>query len=238
MTSEIIQLGTIENAFSQGGNRLCFIHPEDPNRCIKTLRADRTPDIKRAEANFPKNMKPLKYFNDNLQEAAVYDKIDRCVGEPAYKLIPRCYGFVDTNLGPGLCSDMVRDDDGLISITMKQYIWTYGKNAQISQALQTFGELWGDLGMPSRQLLLHNLVVRCIDSVPARLYLIDGLGWPDMVPVAYWSKRLARKKAHRRVNSLHRAIDNLLSIKHDKKSYGPHGWLLPQERRTTGQASK
>ncbi len=226
-----IELGSADNAFSQGGNRLCFIHPEDPTRCIKLLREDRSPAIKRGETYFPKNLKPLKYFNDNLQEASVYRKIDQCVGEPAYELIPRCYGFVETNLGPGLCSDMIRDSDNLISITMKQYIWTYGKDARINGALQSFGERWAELGMPSRQLLLHNLVVRCVDSVPVQLYLIDGLGWPDLVPLAYWSKRLARKKAGRRVVSLHHAIDRLLHIKHNKQDYGPHGWLLPDERR-------
>jgi len=35
--------------FTSGGNRLCFRHPANPERCLKVIRSDRTPAIRRAE---------------------------------------------------------------------------------------------------------------------------------------------------------------------------------------------
>jgi hypothetical protein len=157
----VIELGGEHDAFARGGNRLCFVDPRNPERCIKTLRADRSPGAKRAAAPPIKRLKPLASFDDNRQEARVFQRIERRIGEAAFELIPRLHGFVPTSLGEGLCCDLVRDDDGRIAMSLKQYLWQHGRDRWVQQALQTFGERWGTLGMPSRRLLLHNIVVQC-----------------------------------------------------------------------------
>ena len=53
---------TDHNPFAQGGNRLCFVHPEDSLRCIKVRRPDFTLEDRRREKGFPKNLKPLSSF--------------------------------------------------------------------------------------------------------------------------------------------------------------------------------
>ena len=77
---EYLDLGDEEAAFARGGNRLCFVDPRDANRCVKVLRADRLPAIKRAEKGFPKNLKSVDSFDDNYQECRVYQRIQRSVG--------------------------------------------------------------------------------------------------------------------------------------------------------------
>ncbi len=37
----MLQLKT-EEAFAKGGNRLCFVHPQDPSLCVKVRRPDFT----------------------------------------------------------------------------------------------------------------------------------------------------------------------------------------------------
>ncbi len=226
-----LQLGSADDAFSRGGNRLCFVHPGDSNRCIKVLRSDRLPAIKRSEKSFPKNLKSLDAFDDNAQEMVVYEKIQKCIGESAFELIPRCYGYLDTNLGAGLCSDMIRDDDGQIAITLKQYLWQYGKTAEILLCIEQFGQRWQELGMPSRNLLLHNIVIQCRNGVPDRLYVIDGLGWSDLFPIGYLLPSQARRKAGKKIRTLAMAIDALLYKKEHKIHYGYHGWITDNKRR-------
>ncbi len=34
----MIDLNSV-NAFAEGGNRRCFIHPQNPNRCLKVVHA-------------------------------------------------------------------------------------------------------------------------------------------------------------------------------------------------------
>ena len=230
MDTSVVNLGTAEHAFARGGNRLCFIDPADRNRCIKVLRPDRSPEVRRAEKKFPKSLKPLHVFDDNLSEQRVYDMIDRLTGEPAYRFIPRCFGFVDTNLGRGLCSELIRDENGLISISLKQYVWQHGVTDTLDSALRWFASGWRALGMPSRNLLLHNIVVEQSATGIERLVVIDGLGWADFFPLAYYLPPLARYKAARKIKSLYKAIDYLLYKKEHDIAYGYHGWLEEQKR--------
>lgn len=226
-----LDLGSPQQAFARGGNRLCFIDPQNPNRCIKVLRPDRSPAIRRAEKSFPKNLKPLSAFDDNLEESRVIQAIDRTIGEPAYQLTSRCYGFVETNFGPGLRSELIRDEDRLISITLKQYLWQNGVTAELSNSLVTFCQKWQALGMPSRNLLLHNIVVQQGHETIKRLVVIDGIGWAGIIPLAYRIPSLARYKAARKVRSLHAAIEHLLHKQTHQLNYGYHGWITDDKRK-------
>jgi len=227
----MFDLGTTKDAFASGGNRLCFVDPTHSGRCVKVLREDRSPSIKRSKKKFPFNLRPQKYFDDNWQEWLVYQRIDQCVGEAAYELIPRCSGLVDTNLGRGLVTDMIKDDDGLISISLKQYLWTIGLSYQLSLILERFVEKWVAYGMPSRNLLLHNIVVKKKDGVPNKLIVIDGLGWPDMLPLGYWFPSIAKRKAARKVARLMSAINETIDIKIPSNDWGYHGWIDEKDRK-------
>lgn len=225
-----VQLGGEGAAFARGGNRLCFVDPRDPGRCIKTLRADRSPEAKRRAAPLFKRLKPLSSFDDNIQEARVFRRIEKYIGPAAFELVPRLHGFVSTELGQGLCCDLIRDDDRRIAISLKQYLWTRGHNAAIKRLLATFCRRWVELGMPSRNLLLHNIVVQCRDGEPERLAVIDGLGWPGLSLLVYRVPGLARRKAARKTRAMERAIDNLLTKQATKQAYGVHGWLEETQR--------
>lgn len=228
--SLMFDLGNVKDAFASGGNRLCFIHPDDSNLCIKVLRADRSPSIKRSKKKFPFNYRSLKNFDDNWQEWLVYEKINSCVGEPAYKMIPRCFGLVDTNLGQGLVSEVIKDDDGLISISLKQYLWTKGFDLDLRKVLDNFEKKWIFYGMPSRNLLDHNLVVKMKNSTPSQLVVIDGLGWPDFLPLAYSFPSLAKRKAARKVARLRESIRKTIEEKIPNDDWGYHGWIEEKNR--------
>lgn len=225
-----LQLGSESDAFSRGGNRLCFVDPRDPRRCIKVLRPDRLPEHKRRQAGFPKQLKPLRSFDENYQEYRIYRRIERAVGEQAYSLVPRLYGWVSTNLGPGLCFDLVRDADGRIAITLKQYLWVNGNDRLLQEPLAAFRRRWQELGMPSRNLLTHNLVLQCDATGPQALWAIDGLGWPDLIPLAYHWPQLARHKAGRKLRGLDRAIEVILARRGKPEEFGYHGWLEDHQR--------
>ncbi|MFV0278116.1 MAG: YrbL family protein [Parahaliea sp.] len=221
----VLDLGEEGAAFARGGNRLCFVDPRHPERCIKVLRADRSPAQKRREATPIKRLKPLSRFDDNQQEAAVYRRIEGRIGSAAFELVPRLHGFVATSLGPGLCSELLRDDDGRIAITLKQYLWQHGESASLAPLLEHFCARWRALGMPSRHLLLHNIVLQYRGGQPAALKVIDGLGWPDLLPLAWYLPPLARRKAGQRARRLHSAILSLLDKRASGGDFGIHGWL-------------
>lgn len=216
-----------EAPFARGGNRLCFVHPDDPNRCIKVQRPDFTLEERRRRKGFPKNLKPLTSFDDNLQEFGEMQSLDRLYREPLYQHVSRCFGFVDTDMGPGLVSELIRDDCGNISHTLKEYIWEHGHDDNCRQAVTSFAEHWLQLAVPSRDLLLHNLVAqRAADGTIKRLVIIDGIGNPSWIPIWMWPRIFRVQKARRKLLNLQQRIQILLGQRGQDKFPGYHGRLF------------
>ncbi len=196
------QLGGVADAFAGGDSRLCFVDPADPAWCIKVLRPDRAPHRKRRDSPWLKRLKPVRLFDDNLQDIRVYRHIERRIGPAAYQLVARIDQLVPTNLGPGLRCELIRDDDGGISVTLQAYLARHGADGQLRAALSTFSRQWRALGMPSRRLLPANIVVQRRARKPARLVVVDSLGWADLVPLGYWFAPWARLRAGRKLRYL------------------------------------
>lgn len=196
------QLGDLANAFAGGDSRLCFVDPLDPGWCIKILRPDRPPAAKRREQPWWKRLKSLECFDENLQEIRVYQRMERSIGQAAYRLVPRIQGLVPTNLGPGLRSELIRDDDQRISLTLQAYLAHNGQNRALQATLAAFARDWQALGMPSRRLLLQNIVVQQRARSPVRIVVVDSLGWADLIPAGYWIAPWARYRAGRKLRYL------------------------------------
>lgn len=221
-----LQLSSL-TPFARGGNRLCFVHPAHADRVIKVRRPDFTLADLRRKKGFPKNLRPLSSFDDNREEFAVMQDIARRLGEPAFALVSRCYGFEDTDMGRGLVSELIRDGDGRIARTLKQHIWDHGYGAELQAAVQRFGESWAQVGVPSRDLLVHNLVVQCdADGQVRRLVAIDGLGSASALPDRWLPRRVWLARAARKVANLHERIAALLAARARNEFPGTHGLLI------------
>lgn len=112
-----------EQPFARGGNRLCYKNPVNPDRCIKVRRPDFNLKDLRRKKGFPKTLLPLNFFDDNEEEFKVINKLHKQHGKAVFQLISRCYGFTETDLGQGLELELIRDDSGQISQTLKAQIW-------------------------------------------------------------------------------------------------------------------
>jgi hypothetical protein len=216
-----------EAPFARGGNRLCYVHPDHADRVIKVQRPDFPLEERRRRKGFPKTLRPLSSFDDNLQEFREMQMLDRVFREPLYRHVSRCYGFEVTDMGAGLVSELIRDDSGAISHTLKQYIWDQGYDERCQQAVAQFAQHWIALGVPSRDLLLHNLVAQR-DSAGniKRLVIIDGIGNPGWIPLGWWPRSLRVAKARRKIANLHLRIQTLLPLRGQDKFPGYHGRLF------------
>ena len=216
----------LETRFARGGNR----DPQQADRCIKVPREDRTPLVKRQQKGWLGQLRPLSHFDDNVDEQSQVMRIEKRIGADAYTVIPKLYGWVETQYGPGLCSELIRDDDQLISLSLKQYIWEVGYTEKAEAAVTQFIRQWVDLGMPSRNLLLHNIVVQQTAGEIQRLVVIDGLGWPNALTPAAFLQRAAKRKAQRKAERLLPAIKRLLETQRTGGEWGYHGWMTEQQR--------
>lgn len=227
-----LYLGAEDLAFARGGNRLCFVDPRNSARCIKVDRLDRTPVIRRQGSRFPKKLRPLSSFDENREEFQVIRDIEQRCGPEALQMVPHCYGFVETNFGKGLVLELLRDADDRISVTLLQYVWEHGLTQSIKHALQVFIQQWTALGIPSRKLLLHNIIVQQLQDEKMRIVVIDGLGSPTLIPLGKWFKRIAIFQAGKKSRQVMDSIDLLLKRKKAGLTYGLHGWIAEEKRNT------
>ena len=90
-----------EHIIAKGNARVCYLHPLNQNLCIKLpVRAKSIRGIKK-ETNYYKFLKKKN--------------ID-------WTMIARYHGPIKTNLGVGEVFDLIRDDDGSISKSMRYYL--------------------------------------------------------------------------------------------------------------------
>jgi len=202
----MVQLSHLE-PFARGGNRLCYVHPDDPQCCIKVRRPDFTLKDCRRKKGFPRNLRPLSYFDDNREEQEVITHLRETRGERIHQHIYRCDGFIETDLGPGLLTELVRDADGRISVSLKQELWERGYPEPTRQAVEVLGAFWLDYLIPSRELLTHNIVVQKDSNGDiCRLVVIDGLGSPNLLPFDWLPKSVRRHKVAQRLRRLRKRI--------------------------------
>jgi len=194
-----LQLKNIK-PFAQGGNRLCFVHPDDPKRCIKVRRPDFTLADCRRKKGFPKNLRPLSSFDDNREEYRIIQQLQHWMGNSVFDHIYRCFGFVETDFGVGLETELVRDANGLISLSLKQFLWEVGYTEPCRQAVEQLTTFWRAYKVPSRDLLTHNIVVQLdIEGEISRLVVIDGLGSSTLIPFRWLPSKYQIKRIDTRL---------------------------------------
>lgn len=198
--------------FAQGGNRLCYVHPDDKSKVVKVRRPDFTLEDLRKKKGFPKSLKPLSSFDDNLEEFKVLSAFQKKYGEHVFKHISRCYGFEETDQGKGLILELVRDGNGLISYNIKQYLYEVGPTESFNVALDAFCNFWQETSLPSRNLLAHNVLVQQDDMQRVvRLVVIDGLGYSGFFPKSMLTASYFEKRAKKKVSLLRQDVEKYIA---------------------------
>lgn len=105
--------------FAEGGRRYCFVHPDDPRKCVKTLSPNGDPQKRKKEAIWYKKLRPLSMFDDNKRELKSFQDLEK-KGEVVWEHFPRCYGIQSTNRGDGIVTDLIRNEDGSIPLIVRQ----------------------------------------------------------------------------------------------------------------------
>lgn len=164
----------------KGLHRECFVHPDNPDHCIKIVVSGT--------------------INENRREASYYSKLAR--RGISWTMLTRFHGLVATNLGEGAVFDLVRDCDSAVSLTLAHYLESADLTAQHGFNL---GRSLADL----RAYLLHNRIVTMTlkpknilfqKTSPATgtLVIVDNIGNSDFLPIANYSAFFARRKIQRK----------------------------------------
>lgn len=185
MKRQYLQLD--DEPIGAGQERLCYLHPENSALLVKVQKGERNTQTRR--------------------ELRFYRRLARR-GMNNFEHIPKFYGQVDTNLGPGFVVDCISDFDGEVS---KSLWWHFQRGYPVSEFLPYLQDL--------RAYLLANQIVFSVDMgrynilfqkfapAEARLVVVDGLGdhtainWQDNI--GYFARHKIRRRWQRFIGRLH-----------------------------------
>ena len=140
---------------SEGNSRVCYIHPNNNNLCIKINK-----DFKRSNQNTP------EYYYLKLKK-----------NKSALQKLPKCIGLIDTNLGDGLVYELIKDYDGNRSKSLAYY---YKKNEISKPETQSMIMELYHYCLKSNILIydanMSNILLQKLDNDHINLRIIDGFG--------------------------------------------------------------
>lgn len=189
--------------FAAGDHRLCYRHPHDKNLCIKVNRQGKAQMLK-ARAPFYKKFRSVDSFDDNQIEYRAFQQSAILRNTPEiWRHIPRCYGWVETDIGRGLVTDYYPSEKlNAPATTLEEYLKEFAVTPQLSSALKEFSAYLRRYLLLTKNLMPHNLLVLQEQEGLLRLVLIDGFGLSTIFPVAKYVPAAAKRHVEKRLDWL------------------------------------
>ena len=163
----------------KGGHQATYVHPEDPAKCVKIPHDPRDGDVK----------KELRYRR-------------LCKGRLARsRLITKYYGTVATNKGTGYVFERVLDPDGKTSADLNVFLPQEppeeGELAKIQKILLSFKNDYLREKIVIADTDITNFMVQRTESGEYRMRIVDNIGTPVLIPLAYYFDFVATYRAKR-----------------------------------------
>lgn len=174
----------------RGLHRECYVHPENKDLCIKVIVAGDSSESQREQ----------KYYS-HLQKRNI-----------TWELLPKFYGLVETNLGPGAVFDLIRNHDGSISKTLAHYLASSEKSEAhypgLSQAMSLLKNNLYQQRILTMTLKPKNILYKKTSPEEGRPIIVDNIGNSDFIPICNYSAILARNKISRKWQRFVRSVLN------------------------------
>jgi hypothetical protein len=192
--------------FAEGGNRQCFIHPNNSYRCLKVSLEEQSKKVKQ-NAPWYKKLRSEKSFDDNLREQKAYDqRALRKDNSEKWKHLAKWYGMVETSIGPASETELIRDNQNNIASTLETYLFSYGMTDEIKIALDEFESWLRSSLVLTKNIIPHNVVLGC-EGEKIVLKIIDGLGSKSYLPLTQVSDVFAKRYVERRIELMRSRIN-------------------------------
>ena len=183
--------------FAKGGNRECFIHPNDPDRCLKVIHPELIKE-KMLDAPWYKKFRFEFTFDDNLREKEGYNQKSLKTSDPeVWKHLAKWYGMVMTSHGFASETELITND-GEIAETLENYLFREGLTDEIKDSINQFHQWLRDYLILTKNLIPHNLVLKK-DGGEIIIKIIDGLGSKSFIPLPNYSNFFAKRYVERRI---------------------------------------
>ena len=183
--------------FAKGGNRLCFVHPNNPNRCLKLVHPGLLDEIKKNKSWY-KRLRSIKSFDDNLREQEAYKQKALRKDDPdIWSHLAKWYGMTKTNIGMASETELITNG-GEIAETLEAYLFREGITEEIKLSIENFQSWLREHLILTKNLIPHNLVLSH-ENDKIVIKIIDGLGSQAFISLPNYSDFFARRYVERRI---------------------------------------
>ena len=191
--------------FAEGGNRVCYVHPDNKNLCLKISKPE---VVKKMRSNAPwyKKLRSEQSFDDNFREERAYQQ--RAIKENPQKIwrhLARWHEFVKTSKGLASCTELITNNDK-VALNLEEYLFSKGRTSEINDALKEFEMFLKETKLLTKNIIPHNLAVKENDS-GLTLKVIDGLGCMSFIPLPEISDAFAKRYIKRRIELMYSRIE-------------------------------
>ena len=191
--------------FAEGGNRVCYIHPNNKSMCLKISKPE---VVKKMRSNAPwyKKLRSERSFDDNYREEIAYQQ--RAIKENPQKIwrhLAKWYEFVETSEGLASCTELITNNDK-VALNLEEYLFSKGRTSEIDKALKEFEIFLKETKLLTKNIIPHNLAVKENDS-ELTLKIIDGLGCMSFIPLPEISNTFADRYIKRRIELMYSRIE-------------------------------
>ena len=191
--------------FAEGGNRMCFVHPNNPNRCLKVIHPGSLEKIKKNRSWY-KKFRSLESFNDNLREQEAYSQQALKKNDPdLWTHLAKWYGMTETNIGMASETELIRSN-GEIAETLETYLFREGMTEEIKLSIEEFQAWLEKHLLLTKNLIPHNLVL-LRQNEKIFIKIIDGLGSQAFIPLPNFSSFFAKRYVKRRIQLMWSRIE-------------------------------
>lgn len=183
--------------FAKGGNRMCFIHPNHPEICLKVVHPGLLEKIKK-EKPWYKKLRSVDSFDDNLREQEAYKQKALQNTDPNIWLhLAKWYGMIETTIGVASQTELIKNEDE-IAETLENYLFREGLTEEIKESIDEFHSWLREYLVLTKNLIPHNLVLKNQNNKKT-IKIIDGLGSQAFFPLPKYSTIFAKKYINRRI---------------------------------------
>ena len=191
--------------FAEGGNRFCYVHPDNKNLCLKISKPE---VVKKMRSNAPwyKKLRSEQSFDDNFREENAYQQ--RAIKKNPKKIwrhLARWHEFVETSKGLASCTELITNNDE-VALNLEEYLFSKGRTSEINIALKEFEMFLKETKLLTKNIIPHNLAVKENDS-GLTLKIIDGLGCMSFIPLPEISDAFAKRYIKRRIELMYSRIE-------------------------------
>lgn len=185
-----------------GSERDVYLHPTDNSLLIKTVNRVRSNKL-RVKRPWYKRFQREDEHGVFIAETVEYIATTAQQGAHMGNLLmARIFGLVLTSKGLGLVVERIVDAHGDLAPTLKEVVRQQGFGPELRARVHEFIMALVDAHVVFNDVSASNIVVGFNASGREGLYLVDGYGSKQLLPVYSWSKTLNGRRILRRYDRM------------------------------------